>query len=84
MYDSKKCVNCKRCYKVCNKGCHTFDEHIHAFHSEKCCACGECITVCQAKAIEVVGKKVSANEVLEEIEKNSRQKRAFWQSQKPG
>jgi len=80
MYDSKKCVNCKRCYKVCNKGCHTFDEHTHAFHSEKCCACGECITVCQAKAIEVVGKKVSANEVLEEIEKDS----IFYQTSNGG
>ena len=66
MYDSKKCVNCKRCYKVCNKGCHTLDEHTHTFHSEKCNVCGECIAVCQAKAIEVVGKKVDP--ILEKVE----------------
>ena len=80
MYDSKKCVNCKSCYKVCNKGCHTLDEHTHTFHSEKCNVCGECIAVCQAKAIEVVGKKVSANEVLEEIEKDS----IFYQTSNGG
>jgi pyruvate formate lyase activating enzyme len=80
MYDSKKCVNCAQCCKVCDKGCHTFDGHIHTFHSEKCDACGKCNAVCQAKAIEVVGKKISAKEVVMEIEKDS----IFYQTSNGG
>lgn len=80
MYDSKKCVNCKLCFKVCKKGCHTFDRFEHTFHSEKCDACGECSAVCQSKAIEVVGKKISAKEAVIQAEKDS----VFYQTSNGG
>ena len=80
MYDSQKCVNCKACYGACLSGCHTFDENVHTFHSDKCDACGKCGAVCTTGAIELVGKKISAEEILEEIEKDT----VFYQTSNGG
>ncbi len=71
MYDNRKCINCKACYSVCSNGCHTFDEDLHKFHFDKCVGCGKCSAVCYAGALELVGKKTSVEELIEEMEKDS-------------
>lgn len=80
MYDSKKCVNCKVCYNVCENNCHTFNENTHIFSFDKCTVCGGCSVACPAKAIEIVGKEVSVEEIIEEIEKDS----VFYQTSNGG
>ena len=80
MYDSKKCIGCKSCYKVCKNGCHSFDKNTHVFVLSKCIACGKCSEVCPTDAIELVGKNISADEVLKEIERDS----VFYQTSNGG
>ena len=80
MYDSRKCINCKACYGVCGNGCHAFDGELHEFDFKKCVGCGKCSTVCRAGAVELVGKKTSAEELVEEIEKDS----VFYQTSSGG
>ncbi len=70
MYDSKKCVHCKGCARVCKSGCHTFSENTHTFHAEKCTACGKCSLVCPTKAMTFVGTPVTDDEIWEEIQKD--------------
>ncbi|HEY5562156.1 MAG TPA: hypothetical protein VIK72_10455 [Clostridiaceae bacterium] len=36
----------------------------------KCNACGICCNVCPAKALEICGKKMSYNEILDEVLKD--------------
>ncbi|MEX0975239.1 MAG: glycyl-radical enzyme activating protein, partial [Bacillota bacterium] len=57
-----RCVGCGSCVKVCpagvagNKG-----------GSAKCTACGLCVQACAYGAREVVGKSMSADEVMSEV-----------------
>ena len=66
MYDSKKCVACGRCAAVCPRNCHSFDEK-HTFRRELCIGCGACAEVCPAKALEIYGKCVTADEIYNEV-----------------
>jgi pyruvate formate lyase activating enzyme len=69
MYDSKKCVACGRCAAVCPRNCHSFDEK-HAFGRELCIGCGACAEVCPAKALEIYGKCVTADEIYDEVKRD--------------
>jgi pyruvate formate lyase activating enzyme len=69
MYDSKKCVACGRCATVCPRNCHSFDEK-HTFGRELCIGCGACAEVCPAKALEIYGKYVTADEVYDEVKRD--------------
>jgi pyruvate formate lyase activating enzyme len=69
MYDSKKCVACGRCAAVCPRNCHSFDEK-HAFGRKLCIGCGACAEVCPAKALEIYGKYVTADEVYDEVKRD--------------
>ncbi len=80
MYDKQKCINCKRCYDVCNYSCHKFDNNIHTVDFSKCHVCGKCVEICPTKAIETVGKEASAEEIFKEVEKDS----IFYQTSNGG
>ena len=69
MYDSKKCVACGRCAAVCPRNCHSFDEK-HTFRRELCIGCGACAEVCPAKALEIYGKCVTADEIYDEVKRD--------------
>jgi pyruvate formate lyase activating enzyme len=69
MYDSKKCVACGRCAAVCPRNCHSFDEK-HTFGRELCIGCGACAEVCPAKALEIYGKCVTADEIYDEVKRD--------------
>ena len=69
MYDSKKCVACRRCATVCPRNCHSFDEK-HTFGRELCIGCGACAEVCPAKALEIYGKCVTADEIYDEVKRD--------------
>ena len=69
MYDSKKCVACGRCAAVCPRNCHSFDEK-HTFGRELCIGCGACAEVCPAKALEICGKCVTADEIYDEVKRD--------------
>ena len=69
MYDSKKCVACGRCATICPRNCHSFDEK-HTFRRELCNGCGACAEVCPAKALEIYGKCVTADEIYDEVKRD--------------
>ena len=69
LYDAVKCAGCGRCASVCPKGCHDTGEQ-HAFSRADCIACGRCAEACPTKALELQGKRASAEEVLEEVKRD--------------
>lgn len=54
----EKCKHCGKCIEVC------------PYHQKKCDVCGKCISVCLNDAIEICGKNISTDELLEEIKKD--------------
>ncbi|MDK2896745.1 MAG: pyruvate formate lyase activating enzyme [Candidatus Atribacteria bacterium] len=65
----EKCINCGTCEKVCPEGAvrMTVPERVDR---TKCAVCGVCVDACPAGALEVVGKEMAIEEVIEEIEKD--------------
>lgn len=67
MYNEEKCIKCRRCELACKAGVHRFINNEHLVERDKCNACEKCIDLCPTKAVEICGKTVTVQEVLEII-----------------
>lgn len=59
-----KCVSCGACAEKCGSGVHSFENGVHKVDFSKCTACGECLKSCPAGALEILGKEMTAQEVM--------------------
>lgn len=71
-YTASKCVGCGGCAEVCPHGCHSMTDGEHHFDRTACVACGKCVQVCPAHALELFGKRMTADEVMQVIVKDRR------------
>lgn len=63
-----KCIKCGKCIKACPQGAIAAEDHEQrTIHWEKCDQCLRCAEDCPAGAIDVMGKYVSVEEVIEEV-----------------
>lgn len=69
MYNPDKCLSCGACVDACFKGCHSLTEGLHQFNRDMCNYCGACIKVCPG-ALDLVGKEITAEEVLDVVGKD--------------
>lgn len=73
IFFERRCLDgCDECRKVCETGAIFVaqDRPRISINRVACNLCGKCAEVCPSNALEVVGRKVSAEEVLTEIEKD--------------
>ncbi len=70
-----RCIGCRTCIEACPKDCITLTETGMALDRERCDACGDCVKACPAGARELLGRDVSADELLAELAKD----RAFYE-----
>jgi pyruvate formate lyase activating enzyme len=69
MFRSNRCKSLKECIKVCPRNAiHWADESITDWNV--CDDCGICAEVCYPGAREMVGRTVSVNQLMEEIERD--------------
>jgi pyruvate formate lyase activating enzyme len=61
-----KCIGCGTCFKVCPRGAHGMESGRRVFHRQRCTACGTCARSCYAEALVLVGRQMTAAEVLAE------------------
>lgn len=66
-----KCINCGACVEVCPTGAAFIKDGQVYFDIEKCSNCEKCIDVCPTNAKEVIGKQMTIDEVINEIEKDA-------------
>jgi len=71
-----RCIACGECVIACPQGAHTLQEGTHIFWHEKCQACGRCVETCYAGALELIGREMSVEQVVEEVLRD----RAFYES----
>ena len=65
------CIGCGRCVEVCPHQAHRFtDEKVHEIQRDRCVRCGRCADQCPAGALEMVGKDLSADAVLDEVRRD--------------
>lgn len=65
LYIKESCVGCGKCEAVCKNGVHIFDGE-HRVLRDKCIACGKCEDICSINALEIAGKYVDADFVIQE------------------
>lgn len=73
MFSHDKCVACGKCVDVCPTGIHymtTNEQGEQAHHVKRnidCIGCRKCEEVCIADALDIMGKDVSVDEMMEII-----------------
>lgn len=69
-YIPGKCVLCGECARICPSGCHITGKRKHVYNRKKCTRCGKCAPVCSGGALEIIGRKMSPDEVAQEVLKD--------------
>lgn len=65
------CNKCGKCLEICPENALVFDsEGILQVDRDRCNICGQCVSVCLPEAITIYGKKMSAQEVFEEVRRD--------------
>lgn len=70
MFWQKRCSRCGACYKACPSGA---IRNVHGYPvvlREVCSACGECVEACPFSARAPVGRDVTVDQVMQEIERD--------------
>jgi len=71
-FNAEKCLGCGRCVEACPHGARSAD----GIDESKCRLCGKCVEVCPSGALEMIGKPMTVEQVLDEVEKD----RLFYES----
>jgi pyruvate formate lyase activating enzyme len=62
-----KCIGCGECIKACPLGCHALEAGRKVFHHDRCKACGACAEACYAQALLLIGQRLSARGVVNQV-----------------
>ncbi|MFA6291809.1 MAG: glycyl-radical enzyme activating protein [Victivallales bacterium] len=67
---SDKCILCGYCAAMCPNKCHVIGENGHVYNRANCQRCGKCTSECYSKALEVIGREMTVEEVISEVLKD--------------
>lgn len=62
-----RCIVDGECARVCSENAHEFIDGQHFFYRDRCTSCGDCVDVCYTNALELDGKTLAVDQVMEEI-----------------
>lgn len=75
LFRPEKCIGCGACAK-CPSGAHRVDNGRHIFLRENCTACGICAGLCPGGALELSGREMSIEQVMDVLVRD----RKYYQS----
>lgn len=67
-FDKQKCSSCGRCLEACSA--RKIENGSLKIDREKCTVCGRCAEICLGDANGIIGKEVTASEVIKEVLKD--------------
>lgn len=70
LFDAKRCTRCYQCVSLCPDKAILIRDSYPSTLKDRCRACGICVDICPGKAREIIGKNVTADEVLAKIRKD--------------
>lgn len=81
LFRHEKCTSCGACTAVCPNGAHEIKaDGTHVFDRAKCAACGKCAEVCPNDVLELSGREMTVEAVMEQIDKDAK----YYRSSKGG
>ncbi|MFZ5945616.1 MAG: glycyl-radical enzyme activating protein [Bacillota bacterium] len=70
VWSGKKCIGCKSCTDVCPQQTLEATELGMVIDAGRCTCCGQCVDACPTLSMERLGKEMSVEQVLTEVEKD--------------
>ena len=70
-YSATDCAvkqGCGNCVEVCRNGAISLEEGEIRRHASACVACFRCVSVCPTQSLEIVGKQVTAGDILKAVQ----------------
>lgn len=69
-YTRALCIGCGACSAACPEHVHLIVDGSHSMDRSACIRCFRCVEVCPTAALEAVGREVTVDEVLAEVERD--------------
>jgi pyruvate formate lyase activating enzyme len=70
IWRERRCIGCRDCEKACPAGALAFPGGSLRIDRTLCDLCGRCAATCYAQALELVGRPMTVDEVMTEVEKD--------------
>lgn len=71
MFWPDRCLHCDACIQACKNDAIKEDDKGKKIDESKCDFCGECVKECYSEALQMIGREISVEELLREIEKDT-------------
>jgi pyruvate formate lyase activating enzyme len=65
-----RCIRCRACLETCARGAISWNGNGPVTARERCATCGACANICFAGAREIVGKMMTVDEIMAEVERD--------------
>ncbi|UCE08460.1 MAG: glycyl-radical enzyme activating protein, partial [bacterium] len=62
-----RCIGCGECVTACPNNAHEMRDRMHIFNRERCTTSAKCVETCYASALELTGKQMTVEQVMEEV-----------------
>lgn len=66
----ERCLHCDACVVVCKEKAIIKNEAHRGVEETKCNYCGDCIQECYSEALQIIGREMSVEELVTEVEKD--------------
>jgi len=71
MYRRNRCIKCGECAASCLQEAIALEANRISINRKRCSSCGECFHKCPTGALAVVGKEMTVEEVMKEVDKDA-------------
>lgn len=69
-YSNERCQKCGNCVEACPHGAIQLTQECVIRNDNKCHACGKCVEICPNQAMEMIGKLMSVEEIVEIVKRD--------------